>query len=150
MAGRYFEQWRAGDLVIHEFRRTVTVTDDILFAAITHHTPDIQSDVEEAKSDDRCRAMVNGLFAFALMVGISVNDTTLGTSIANLGYDELAMPVAIFVGDTLRVETEVVNLRHSKSRTNAGVVTFRHRALNQRNEIVCECLRTVLLAKMDA
>ncbi|MGO6908392.1 MaoC family dehydratase, partial [Rhizobium ruizarguesonis] len=91
------------------------------------------------------RIVVNGTFTFALTVGLSVGDTTLGTLVANLGYDKVTMPKPVFIGDTLRVETEVMELRRSNSRPDAGIATFRHITLNQRGEIVCQCLRTAML-----
>lgn len=144
MAGRYFDQWHIGDRIAHDLRRTVTETDNLLFSTLTHNPQPLHLDAEAAKASEFGQILVNGTFTFALMVGISVGDTTLGTLIANLGYDEVAMPKPVFIGDTLRVETEVTELRPSKSRPGAGIVTFRHRMLNQRDEVVCECLRTAL------
>jgi acyl dehydratase len=145
MAGRFFDQWHVGDKIAHDLRRTVTETDNLLFSTLTHNPQPLHLDAEAAKASEFGQILVNGTFTFALMVGISVGDTTLGTLIANLGYDKVAMPKPVFLGDTLRAETEVTELRASKSRPGAGIVTFRHRMLNQRDEVVCECLRTALL-----
>jgi acyl dehydratase len=145
MAGRYFDQWQVGDRIVHELRRTVTETDNLLISTLTHNPQPLHLDAEAAGASEFGRILVNGTFTFALMVGISVGDTTLGTLVANLGYDEVRMPSPVFIGDTLRAETEVVALRPSKSRPGQGVVTFRHVMLNQRDETVCTCLRSALL-----
>ncbi len=145
MAGRYFEDWTIGDRIAHEIRRTVTETDNLLFSTMTHNPQPLHLDIEAAKASEFGRIIVNGTFTFALMVGLSVSDTTLGTLVANLGYDKLTMPKPVFIGDTMRAETEVVELKESRSRPAAGIVTFRHELINQRNEIVCQCLRSALL-----
>ena len=150
MAGRFFDQWRVGDKIAHELRRTVTETDNLLFSTLTHNPQPLHLDAEAAKASEFGQILVNGTFTFALMVGISVGETTLGTLIANLGYDDVRHPKPVFLGDTLRAETEVTDLRASKSRPGAGIVTFRHRMLNQRDEVVCECLRTALLQGSSA
>ena len=150
MAGRYYDAWRVGDRIEHDIRRTVTETDNLLFSTMTHNPQPLHLDAEAAKASEFGRILVNGTFTFALMVGLSVGDTTLGTLVANLGYDKLVMPHPVFIGDTLRCTSEVVELRDSRSRPNAGLVTFRHEAANQRDEIVCSCLRTALLQRMPA
>ena len=150
MAGRTYDEWRVGDRLTHELRRTVTETDNLLFTTMTHNTQPLHLDVEAAKASEFGAILVNGTFTFALMVGLSVGDTTHGTLIANLGYDKLVMPHPVFIGDTLRCETEVAELRPSKSRPNAGIVTFRHELFNQRGEVVCQCLRTALLQRQPA
>lgn len=147
MAGKTYEQWKVGDHIIHDLRRTVTETDNLLLTTITHNPQPLHLDAEYAATTEFGRIVVNGLFTFALMVGVSVGDTTLGTLIANLGYDKVTMPKPVFIGDTLHFVTDVIDLRQSRSRPEAGIVTFRHRAFNQRDEIVCECLRTALLKK---
>jgi acyl dehydratase len=150
MAGRFFEEWTVGDRLTHEIRRTVTETDNLLFSTMTHNPQPLHIDAEAAKASEFGRILVNGTFTFALMVGLSVGDTTLGTLVANLGYDKLVMPKPVFLGDTLRAETEVVEVKESRSRPNAGIITFRHDLLNQRNEIVCQCLRTALIQRKPA
>ena len=147
MAGRCYEQWKVGDHIVHDLSRTVTETDNLLVTTLTHNSQPLHLDAEYAAGTEFGRIVVNGLFTFALMVGVSVGDTTLGTLVANLGYDKVTMPKPVFIGDTLRVETEVVELRPSKSRPGAGIVTFRHRAFNQRDEMVCEALRTALVKR---
>jgi acyl dehydratase len=145
MAGRYFEEWQIGDRIEHPIHRTVTETDNLLFSALTHNPQPLHIDAEAAKASEFGQIIVNGTFTFSLMIGLSVGETTLGTLIANLGYDKLVMPKPVFLGDTLRVESEVVELKASKSRPGAGIVTFAHRAINQRGEIVCSCARMALL-----
>lgn len=147
MAGRTFEQWKIGDHIAHNLKRTVTEADNLLITTLTHNSQPLHLDAEYAAGTEFGRIVVNGLFTFSLMVGVSVGDTTLGTLVANLGYDKVTMPKPVFIGDTLRVETEVTELRDSKSRPNAGIVTFRHRAFNQRGEMVCEALRTALVQR---
>lgn len=145
MAGKFFDQWQIGETLTHEVRRTVTETDNLLFSCMTHNPQPLHIDAEAAKASEFGQILVNGTFTFALMVGLSVGDTTLGTLIANLGYDKLVMPRPVFIGDTLFAETEVTELKPSKSRPGAGVVTFTHRLINQRGEIVCQCLRMALI-----
>jgi acyl dehydratase len=150
MAGRYYDQWRVGDQLGHEMRRTVTETDNLLFSTMTHNPQPLHIDADYAAKSEFGQILVNGTFTFALMVGLSVGDTTLGTLVANLGYDKLVMPKPVFLGDTLRARTEVVDLKDSKSRPGAGIVTFRHELTNQRDEIVCQCLRSALLHRTPA
>ncbi|HET7086002.1 MAG TPA: MaoC family dehydratase [Rhizomicrobium sp.] len=150
MAGRRFEQWQVGVRISHALHHTVTAEENRLVTTMTHNPQPLHLDAAYAATTEFGRIVVNGLFTFALMVGMSVEDTTLGTLIANLGYDQVTMPKPVFIGDTIRVETEVVALRESKSRPNAGIVTFRHRAFNQRDEMVCEALRTALIQKEAA
>ncbi|MEG3124025.1 MaoC family dehydratase [Sphingomonas sp. GB1N7] len=147
MAGRYYDEWQVGDRLTHEIRRTVTETDNLLFSTMTHNPQPLHLDVEAAKASEFGQILVNGTFTFALMVGLSVGDTTLGTLVANLGYDKLVHPNPVFIGDTMRAETEVAGLKDSKSRPNAGIVTFEHRLINQRDQIVCQCLRSALLLR---
>ncbi len=147
MAGRYFEEWQEGDRLNHEISRTVTETDNLLFTVMTHNPQPLHLDVEAAKASEFGQILVNGTFTFALMVGLSVGDTTLGSLVANLGYDKLVMPKPVFIGDTLRASSEVIELKPSGSRPNAGIITFRHELTNQRGEIVCSCLRTALIKR---
>ena len=145
MPGRYYEQWTLGDRIRHQPHRTVTETDNLLISALTHNPQPLHLDETYAEATEFGRIVVNGTFTFALMVGITVGDTTAGTLVANLGYDKLVMPKPVFIGDTLRAESEVVETRPSKSRPGQGIVTWKHRMLNQRDELVCECLRSALL-----
>lgn len=147
MAGRLFVDWTIGDRIEHEIHRTVTETDNLLFSTMTHNPQPLHIDAEAAKASEFGQILVNGTFTFALMIGLSVGDTTLGTLIANLGYDKLVMPKPVFIGDTMHALSEVVALKESKSRPNAGIVTFRHDLINQRDEITCQCLRMALIKK---
>ncbi|WP_338425772.1 MaoC family dehydratase [Sphingopyxis kveilinensis] len=147
MAGKYFDEWTIGDTLTHDIRRTVTETDNLLFTTMTHNPQPLHLDIEAAKASEFGQILVNGAFTFSLMVGLSVGDTTLGTLVANLGYDKLVMPKPVFIGDTLRATSEVIGLKESKSRPNAGIVTFLHRAINQRDEIVCHCERSALILR---
>ena len=145
MAGRYFDEWQLGDRIEHPITRTVTETDNVLISTLTHNPQPLHLDAEYAKDTEFGRPLVNSCFTFSLAVGVSVADTTLGTLIANLGYDEMRFPAPVFVGDTLRIESEVVALRESKSRPSAGIATWEHRAINQRGETVCTFKRSALL-----
>ena len=150
MAGRHYDEWTVGDRITHEIRRTVTETDNLLFSTMTHNPQPLHLDAEAARTSEFGRILVNGTFTFALMVGLSVGETTLGSLVANLGYDQLVMPSPVFIGDTLRATSEVTDLRPSKSRPGQGIVTWRHEMLNQRGEVVCRCLRSALLKSRGA
>jgi len=147
MPGRYFEQWQIGDEVAHAVTRTVTETDNVLICTLTHNPQPMHLDHEAAARSEFGKPLVNSVFTFGLMIGVSVEDTTIGTLVANLGYDQLRFPNPVFVGDTLRSTTECTALRESRSRPNAGIVTWAHRSFNQRGEIVCECTRTALIQR---
>jgi acyl dehydratase len=147
MAGRYFEDWTLGDHIEHELRRTVTQTDNLLISTLTHNPQPLHLDAEAAALSEFGQILVNGIFTFGLMIGISVADTTVGVLIANLGYDKVVMPKPVFIGDTLHADTTVTALRQSGSRPEAGIVTFTHRMFNQRDEIVCQCLRTAFIRR---
>ena len=147
MPGRYYDEWRIGDRLEHQPHRTVTETDNLMISALTHNPQPLHLDETYAEKTEFGRIVVNGTFTFALLVGLSVGDTTLGTLVANLGYDKVRMPKPVFIGDTLRAETEVLSLKDSQSRPNAGIVTFEHRLLNQMNELVCTCERTALMQR---
>jgi len=150
MAGRFFDEWQVGDTVAHAVTRTVTETDNVLVSALTHNPQPMHLDHEAAAASEFGRPLVNSIYTFGLMVGVSVSDTTLGTLVANLGYDKLVFPAPVFVGDTLRSESECLSVRPSNSRPEAGIVTWAHRSFNQRGEKVCECTRSALLRKKPA
>ena len=150
MPGRYFDEWQVGDTVAHAVTRTVTETDNVLISTLTHNPQPMHLDHEVAAASEFGRPLVNSIFTFGLMIGVSVADTTLGTLVANLGYDKLTFPKPVFTGDTLRSESECVALRDSKSRPEAGIVTWAHRSFNQRGELVCECTRSALLKRKPA
>jgi len=147
MAGRYFEDWHVGDRINHAVTRTVTETDNVLITTLTHNPQPMHLDAEVAAKSEFGRPLVNSVFTFGLMIGVSVADTTLGTLVANLGYDALRFPHPVFAGDTLRSESECIAVRESKSRPTAGIVTWAHKSFNQRGELVCECTRTALIMK---
>lgn len=144
MAGLWFEELHVGQVFRHPIRRTVTETDNILFTAMTHNPAQLHLDEEYMRGTEYGQRLVNSAFTLGLMVGISIGDTTLGTAVANLGWDEVRFPKPVFHGDTLHVETEVIALRDSKSRPDQGIVTFLHRAYNQRDELVASCKRSGL------
>lgn len=151
MAGVYFDELTVGQLFKHPIRRTVTETDNVMFTTMTHNPALLHLDEEYCRTETEFgQRLVNSCFTLALMVGISVNDTTLGTAVANLGWDEVRFPKPVFHGDTLHIETEVLDLRESKSRPTQGIVTFEHRAYNQRNELVGICKRSGLQLKRPA
>ena len=147
MPGRYFDEWQVGERIAHTVTRTVTETDNVLISTLTHNPQPLHLDHEAAKASEFGKPLVNSVYTFGLMVGVSVADTTLGTLVANLGYDKLVFPNPVFAGDTLRSESECITVRESQSRPNAGIVTWAHRSFNQRGELVCECTRTALLLK---
>jgi len=150
MPGRYFDEWQVGDKVAHAITRTVTETDNILITTLTHNPQPLHLDHEAAAKSEFGKPLVNSIYTFGLMIGVSVEDTTLGTLVANLGYDALKFPNPVFAGDTLRSESECIAVRESNSRPNAGIVTWAHRSFNQKGELVCECTRTALLQKRPA
>ena len=150
MPGRYFDEWQIGDTVAHAVTRTITETDNLLFSTLTHNPQPLHIDVEAAKQSEFGQILVNSCLTFSLAVGVSVADTTLGTLVANLGFDEVRLPKPVFLGDTLRFESEVVALRDSNSRPGAGIVTWEHRATNQCGEIVCTMKRSALIQKKPA
>jgi acyl dehydratase len=150
MAGLWFDELEVGQVFDHPIRRTVTETDNLLFSTLTHNPAQLHLDAEAMKDSEFGQVLVNSVFVLGLMVGISVNDTTLGTAVANLGWDEVRFPKPVFIGDTLRIETEVLELRESRSRPDQGIVTFAHRAFNQRGELVAQCRRSGLQRRRPA
>ena len=148
MAGKWFDELNVGQVFAHDMRRTVTETDNLLFSTMTHNPSQLHLDADYcATQTEFGQVLVNSCFTLSLMVGVSVGDTTLGTAVANLGWDEVRFPKPVFIGDTLRVETTVLELRDSKSRPDQGIVTFEHRAFNQRDEMVAICKRSGLQRK---
>ena len=148
MAGLFYDEFHVGQTFKHAIRRTVTEADNVWFSALTHNPAALHLDEEYCRTETEFgQRIVNSCFTLGLMVGISVGDTTLGTAIANLGWDEVRFPKPLFHGDTVRVESEVFALRDSGSRPDAGIVTFVHRAFNQRNELVGSCKRSGLQRK---
>ncbi len=148
MAGLYFEEFHLGQLFEHQLRRTITEADNVFFSALTHNPSPLHLDEEYCKNETEYgQRVVNSCLTLGLMVGISVGDTTQGTTVANLGWDKVRFPGPLFHGDTLRVETEVIELRDSRSRPDNGIVIFEHRAFNQHNELVARCNRSALMLR---
>jgi acyl dehydratase len=145
MAGLFFEEFEVGQVFRHAIRRTITETDNVWFSAITHNPAALHLDEEYAKGTEFGARIVNSCFTLGLMVGISVGDTTLGTTVANLGWDEVRFPKPLFHGDTIHVESEVLSKRPSKSRPGQGIVEFLHRAYNQHDVLVGHCRRQALM-----
>ena len=145
MPGLYYEEFSVGQTFQHEIRRTITEADNVWFSALTHNPQPLHIDAEFAKHTEYGKPLVNSCLTLAFMVGISVNDTTVGTTVANLGWDDVRFPKPLFHGDTIRIETEVTELRDSKSRPDNGIVTFEHRAFNQHDELVGVCKRSALM-----
>lgn len=150
MRGLYFEEFEVGRVFEHAIRRTVTEADNTLFSCLTHNSQPLHIDHEFAASTEWGQPIMNSLFTLGLMIGISVNETTLGTTIANLGLTEVRFPSPVFHGDTLHVTTEVLGKRESRSRPDAGILEFLHRAYNQRGEMVAECRRQAFMRKKPA
>src|SRR5579883_1528474 len=147
MAGLYFEDFHEGQVFEHSLSRTVTEMDNVLFSTLTLNPQPLHLDEEFAKTTEFGQRIVNSLFTLGLMIGMTVNDTTLGTTIANLGMTDVRFPKPVFHGDTLKVTTTVLSARASKSRPDAGIVEFSHAATNQRGELVAECKRQALMKK---
>jgi len=150
MAGLYFEEFEVGQVFKHELTRSVTESDNMLFCNMTLNPQPLHIDFEFAKGTEFGKPLVNSLFTLGLVIGISVYDTTLGTTIANLGMKDTQFPNPVFHGDTVRVETTVKSLRESKSRPNAGIVEFEHKGINQHGDVVCLCTRSAFMRKKPA
>ena len=148
MAGLYFEDLHVGRHFTHAIRRTVTESDNVFFSALTHNPAALHLDEEYCREHTEFgQRIVNSAFTLGLLVGISVGDTTLGTTVANLGWDEVRFPKPVFHGDTIRVESTVVDARDSRSRPDNGIVVFEHRGYNQRGELVASCKRSALMLR---
>ncbi len=149
MSGLYFEEFSIGQTFDHAIRRTITETDNVLLTTMTHNPAALHLDAEYMKTTEFGRPLINSCLTLSLMVGISVGDTTNRTAVANLGWDEVRFPKPLFCGDTIRVETEVLELRDSRSRPDNGIVVFAHRAFNQNEDLVGECKRSALMLRKD-
>jgi len=150
MSGRWYEELSVGTTVRHAVTRTITESDNVLFTCLTMNPQPLHLDEEFAAGTEFGHRIVNSLFTLGLLVGLTVYDLTLGTTVANLGFSLVTFPKPMFPGDTLRAETEVVEARAAKSRPNAGVVTFEHRGYNQRDELTARCLRQALMLRRPA
>ncbi|WP_250528468.1 MaoC family dehydratase [Caballeronia sp. GAWG2-1] len=150
MPGLYYEEFAIGQVFDHAVRRTVTEMDNVLFSALTHNPAALHLDEEYCRTETEFgQRIVNSAFTLGLMVGLSVQDTTLGTTVANLGWNEVRFPQPLFHGDTVHARSIVLEMRESKSRPATGIVTFVHEAFNQRNELVATCTRAALMKKKD-
>jgi acyl dehydratase len=147
MAGLYFEEFEPGQVIEHTTRRTVTETDNVLFSTLTLNLAPLHLDAEYSKGTIYGQRLVNSMFILGLVAGITVPETTQGTTLGNLGFNEIKFPKPVFHGDTIRVRTEIVDKRVSKSRDDSGIVTFRHQGINQRDEVVCDAVRVGLMLK---
>ena len=150
MPGLYYEELEPGLVIDHATRRTVTETDNILFCSMTLNLAPLHLDEEYSKGTIYGQRLVNSLFLLGLVTGITVPDTTQGTTLGNLGFEDVRFPKPVFHGDTIHVRTEVLSRRESKSRTDSGIVFFRHYGINQRDEIVCDCRRAGLMLMRSA
>ena len=150
MPGLYFEEFVVGQTFEHPLRRTITEADNLLISTMTHNPAPLHLDAEYMKDSEFGQIIVNSCLTLSLMVGISVNDTTLGTTVANLGWDEVRFPHPLFIGDTIHIQTEVLELRQSKSRPKNGIVIFAHRAFNQDDVLIGECKRSALMMRGPA
>jgi len=147
MAGLYLEEFEVGMTFEHATRRTVTETDNVIFTSMTHNLAPLHLDAEYAKTTIYGQRLMNSMYVLALLGGICMQDTTHGTTLGNLGFEDVKFPRPVFAGDTLRIRTEVISVRESNSREDSGIVIFRHQAINQRGEIVCDCRRAGLMLK---
>ena len=150
MPGKYFEELQVGDEFTHQPSRTVTETDNLLFSALTLNPQPLHLDAEFAKTSIHGQILVNSIFTLGLVVGLSVGDTTLGTTLGNLGFDKTTFPNPVFISDTLTAHSKVIEKRASKSKPDRGIVTFEHTATNQRGEVVCSCIRGAMMMKQPA
>jgi len=147
MPGLYYDEFSVGQTFDHPIRRTITEADNVLITTLTHNPAALHLDAEYMKNTEFGKPIVNSCLTLSLMVGISVNDVTHGTTVANLGWDEVRFPKPLFHGDTIHIQSEVLEMRESKSRPNNGIVTFEHRGFNQHDELVGICKRTALMLK---
>lgn len=149
MSGLFYEEFSVGQTFRHAVTRTATETDNLLFSALTHNLQPLHLDVEFAKNTEFRQRLVNSMFTLGLMIGVTVGDTTLGTTIANVGMTDVRFAHPVFIGDTLRSESKVLEMRLSKSRPDAGIVVLEHRCFNQRGEEVASCKRSALMRRRE-
>lgn len=147
MTGKFFDELEIGMEFAHQPGRTVTETDNLLFTTMTLNPQPLHLDTEFASTSQHGRILVNSIFTLGLIVGLSVGDTTLGTTIGNLGFDKVAFPNPVFIGDTIYAHSSVAEKRPSRTKPDRGIVTFEHRGLNQRGELVCSCLRGAMMMR---
>jgi acyl dehydratase len=149
MAGLHYEEFSVGQVFAHPWTRTVTEMDNVLFSTLTMNVQPLHLDAEFAAKSEFGQRIVNSIFTLGLMIGISVNDTTLGTTVANLGMTDTRFPKPVFHGDTLRAETKVLTMRESRSRKDVGIIEFEHTAYNQRGELVAICRRQAMMRRKE-
>jgi acyl dehydratase len=149
MAGMYYEDLEPGKVIEHAIRKTMTESDNIQFSAMTYNCAPLHIDAEYAKGSIYGQPLVNSMLLLGLVAGVTVIETTLGTTLGNLGFEKITFPKPTFYGDTIRVRTEILDRRLSKKRGDSGIVTFKHMALNQRDEITCECTRVGLMMRRE-
>jgi len=147
MAGLTFDEFKVGQVFTHQPSRTVTEADNLLFSALTMNPQPLHLDAEFAKTSHFGQRLVNSIFTLGLVVGLSVGETTLGTTVGNLGFEKVEFPKPVFIGDTITAQTEVIEKRESKSRPEWGIVLFEHRGVNQRGEVVAICRRAAMMLK---
>ncbi|MEC9240177.1 MAG: MaoC family dehydratase [Pseudomonadota bacterium] len=147
MPGKYFEELEIGLMFDHEPGRTVTETDNLLFTALTQNPQPLHLDAEFARQSIHGQILVNSIFTLGLVVGLSVADTTLGTTLGNLGFDKTTFPHPVFIGDTISAASKVTDRRASRSKPDRGIVTFEHTGTNQRGEVVCACFRGAMMMR---
>ncbi len=147
MSGLYFEEFVVGQEFKHDWSRTVTEMDNVIFSSLTMNVQPLHLDAEFASKTDFGKPLVNSIFTLGLLIGMTVNDTTLGTTVANLGMREVTFPHPVFHGDTIRARTVVLSTRASQSRPDVGLVEFEHHASKQSGEIVCRCIRTAMMLR---
>lgn len=150
MAGLWFEQFVVGQVFAHEVRKTVLDYENSLFSSLTYNPAQLHIDHAYCATTEFGKPLMNSIFTLGLVIGLSVQDTTMGTTIANLGMTDTTFPRPVFSGDTIRTETRVVALRESRSRPDQGIVTFEHLGINQHDEVVCRTLRNALMRKRPA
>jgi len=147
MAGKYFEELEIGMEFEHQPGRTVTETDNLLFTTMTLNPQPLHLDAEFARSTEHGQILVNSIFTLGLVVGLSVGETTLGTTLGNLGFEKVTFPNPVFIGDTIYAKTVVAAKRESRSKPDRGIVTFEHQGINQRGEVVCSCTRGAMMMR---
>jgi len=147
MAGLTFDELAVGQVFTHQPSRTVTEADNLLFSALTMNPQPLHLDAEFAKTSHFGQRLVNSIFTLGLVIGLSVGETTLGTTVGNLGFEKVEFPKPVFIGDTITAETRVLEKRESKSRPEWGIVVFEHRGVNQRGEVVAICRRAAMMLK---
>lgn len=150
MAGKYFEELNVGDTFHHQPSRTVTETDNLMITTLTHNPQPLHLDREFAEASIHGQILVNSIYTLGLVVGLSVGDTTLGTTLGNLGFDRTVFPHPVFIGDTITVSTTILDKRESRSKPDRGIVTFEHTGTNQRGETVCSCTRSGMMMRKPA